>query len=256
MLMSIDITSLSDAEKLLFSCGVTSPSHIDLEAIAAHHNVEVVYRQLDGCEARMVRSADRAVISVNASANPGRKRFSLAHEIAHFICDKGRTAFSCASSDIGPQNASAKSVETSANAYASQLVLPSYLVRQESAGRPASLSEANRIHEIFAVSITAAALKLIFLTQEQACVIVHSRGQMRWFRKSLTFPVDAYVLPELPSETEAFTMSFGGARRLTPARRGPADRWFSASGMSIREVEHQSLGIADGEVLTMLRLTR
>ncbi len=255
--MKIDITSLSDPERLLFSYGVTAPRHIDLDAIAAQQQVEVIYRRLDGCEARLVRVGQRGVISVNkASPNLGRRRFSLAHEIAHWICDRGRTAFACSINDIGPQNADTRSVETSANAYASQLVLPSYLVRPEIEGRSLSLSEAQRLHEIFNVSVTAAALKLINLTQEPACIMWHHRGTLKRFRRSNAFPLDYYIVPELPSETEAFAMSFDGTRRLTVTRRGAADRWLSGSGIQLREVEYQSLGTADGEVLTMLRFTR
>jgi Zn-dependent peptidase ImmA (M78 family) len=255
--MKIDITSLSDPERLLFSYGVTAPPHIDLEAIAAQQNVSIIYRRLDGCEARFVRVGQRGVISVNtASGNMGRRRFSLAHEIAHWICDKGRTAFACAVNDIGPQNADTRSVETSANAYASQLVLPSYLVRSELTGRSPSLTEAQRLGDTFTASVTAAALKLINLTQEPACLMWHHRGMLKRFRRSNAFPLEYYIVPELASETEAFAMSFDGTRRMTVARRGAADRWLSGSGVPLREVEYQSLGTLDGEVLTMLRLTR
>jgi hypothetical protein len=119
-----------------------------------------------------------------------------------------------------------------------------------------SLTEAHRLSDMFNVSVTAAALKLIGLTQEAGCLLWHYRGMLKRFRRSNAFPSDLYIVPELPSETEAFAMSFNGAHRLTAARRGAADRWLSGSGIQLREVEHQSLWTADGEVLTMLRLTR
>ncbi len=87
--MEIDVQQLSPAERLLWSYGVTQPIHIDLDAIANDKDAQVIYRPLDGCEARLVVREDLAIISVNSKSNDGRQRFSLAHELAHLICDLG-----------------------------------------------------------------------------------------------------------------------------------------------------------------------
>jgi len=256
--MRIDVGALSDPERLLFSSyGVTAPGHIDLEGIAADQGIDVVYRALDGCEARLVRVGDRGVVSVNsASGNLGRRRFSLAHEIAHWIRDRDRTAFACSSDDISPHDAGAKSIETSANAYAGQLVLPDYLVRQHMGDRPASLSHAQSIGKTFEASMTAAAIKLIRLTREPACIAVHRQGTLRWFRKSEMFPSEFYLIPELDPDAEAFTMAFDGSRSMTNSRRGPAHRWLSGPGVQRREIEYQSLGMGGGETLTLFKIVR
>ena len=65
--------ALTVAERLLQELGVTSPNEIDLEAIAFHLNATVKYRQLDGCEARIVGAGNRAVITVNNSSGWRRK---------------------------------------------------------------------------------------------------------------------------------------------------------------------------------------
>lgn len=67
--MGVDPSRLSPAERLLWSHGVVAPDQIDLEAIANAHGAKVVHRHLDGCEARLVAAADRAVISVNRLLN-------------------------------------------------------------------------------------------------------------------------------------------------------------------------------------------
>ena len=253
--MRIDVGALSSAEQLLFSYGVTTPAHIDLEAIAAAQGIEIVYRRLDGCEARLVRVGDRGIVSVNnAPGNVGRRRFSLAHELAHWICDRSRTAFACSSDDISPQDVEAKSIETSANAYASQLILPDYLVRHEMGNRPTSLAAAQRLAETFEASITAAAIKLVRLTRDPACVAVYRQGTLRWFRRSVTFPSQFYILPELHPDTEAFRISFDGSRSVTSPRRDAAHRWLSGPDIQRRDLEYQSLGIGGGEALTVFRL--
>lgn len=82
----------------------------------------------DCCAARLVTAGDRAVISVAADDNLGRKRFPLGHELAHWVQDAKRTPFKCSSTDPPPKNAEAKSIEADANSYASQLILPDCLV--------------------------------------------------------------------------------------------------------------------------------
>jgi hypothetical protein len=109
----IDPSVLSPPERLLWAQGVRSPEHIDLEAIAATRGARVLYRQLDGCAARLVASGNKAVISVASDDNLGRRRFSLGHELAHWICDANRRSFKCANADIGPQRPGAYRQEVS-----------------------------------------------------------------------------------------------------------------------------------------------
>ncbi len=91
--MSVDLSRLSSAERLLWGYGVTDSSHIDLDAIANDNGAEVKYRPLGGCEARLVARGESAIISVNSASNDGRQRFSLAHELAHWICDRKTGSF-------------------------------------------------------------------------------------------------------------------------------------------------------------------
>ena len=62
---------------------------------------------------------------------------------------------------IGPQNAEAKSVEARANGYASQLVLPDYLVIPWAEGKRANLDVAKSLANDFNASLTAAAITLL-----------------------------------------------------------------------------------------------
>jgi Zn-dependent peptidase ImmA (M78 family) len=81
---------LSSAERLLQELGITEPDEIDLEAIAFHVNANVRYRRLDGCEARIIGTGDKAIITVNANSSPRRKRFSIAHELGHWHHHRGK----------------------------------------------------------------------------------------------------------------------------------------------------------------------
>lgn len=255
--MRIDTARLSPAERLLWSHGVVEPDQIDLEAIANARGALVVHRQLDGCEARLVASAEQAVISVNtAGGYEGRRRFSLAHELAHWICDRKTGSFQCAKEVIGPQNAEAMSVEAHANSYASQLILPDYLVVPWAHGKRTNLDVAKTLANDFNASLTAAAIKLAKRATTPACIVCHSQSRLLWHQRNGAFPSEFFVLGELHQETDAFGIAFGAASGLSRPREEPADRWLSGGGAYRLTIESQSIKLPDSTVLTMLSIAR
>jgi Zn-dependent peptidase ImmA (M78 family) len=118
--------ALSIAERVLQDLGVTEPQEIDLEAIAYHMNASVRFRPHDGCEARIVGLGDRAVITINERSGWRRKRFSIAHELGHWHHHKGRR-LACRADDYRPRDGT--SPERTADAFASDLILPHYLFK-------------------------------------------------------------------------------------------------------------------------------
>ena len=75
--------ALRPAERILLELGIERPDQIELEAIAWTGGAAVKYRPLDQCEAMIVGTERRAIITVNSNALLRRRRFSLAHEIGH-----------------------------------------------------------------------------------------------------------------------------------------------------------------------------
>ncbi|MCV2370011.1 ImmA/IrrE family metallo-endopeptidase [Roseateles oligotrophus] len=251
-MMVVDVDGLSRPERLLWGHGVRKPEHIDLEAIAGARGAHVVYRRLDGCAARLVAAGDRAVISVAVDDSLGRRRFSLGHELAHWMQDAQRTSFKCTSTDIGPQNAEAKTIEADANSFASQLILPDYLVWPWVADRRPSLDLANAMGGDFHASLTASALKLLQRAKVPIAITCHDQRRLKWSRRSRDFSTDFYILNELHQDTIAFEMAFGVAKGLSRPKRESASRWISGPGTYRMEVWSQSIKLPEGSVLSML----
>lgn len=214
----------------------------------------MVYRRLCGCAARLVAAGDKAVISVGLGSYPGRQRFSLAHELAHWICDKNHGSFHCANEDIGPQNAEAKNIEVYANGYASQLILPSFLVDCWLDGKRINSDTAKALGSDFDASLTASAIKIANRAQTQTCVACHNQTKRVWSQKNLAFSYDFYVKQELHQDTAAFSMAFGKASGLSRPAKETADRWLQGPEAYRRTVETQSLKLPDDTVLTMITL--
>lgn len=251
---AVDIDILSRAERLLWMHGVRRPEHIDLEAIAGASGAHVIYRKLDGCAARLVTAGDRAVISVSLDDNLGRRRFSLGHELAHWMQDTQRTSFKCSNADIGPQNAEAKSIEADANSFASQLVLPDYLVWPWVEDRKPSLDLASAMGSDFQASLTASTLKLLQRAKVPTAITCHDQRRLKWSRRGRDFSTDFYILNELHQDTVAFEMAFGATKGLSRPKRESASRWISGPGTYRMEVWSQSIKLPEGSVLTMLTL--
>jgi len=252
--MVVETQQFSPAERLLWGYGITEPSHIDLDAIANDQGAIVKYRALEGCEARLVVRDDCAIVSINSSSNDGRQRFSLAHELAHWICDRKTGSFLCAKEDIGPQNAEARSVEAHANGYASQLILPTYLVDPWMKDRKFSLEVASSLAKEFKVSLTAAAIKLVKRTINPACITCHNQKRLMWHQRSAAFPSEFFVSSELHCDTDAFSLAFGGASGMSRPKKESANRWLSGRDAYRLEVTTQSIKLPDATVLTMIVL--
>lgn len=116
--------NLTFAELLLQEYGVSQPEDIDLEAIAYDQGATIKYRRMDSCEARIIGHGTTAVISINNTSHPDRQRFSLAHELGHWVQDKGAISLGCARGDIGPHRSGLLNAESSANFFASQILMP------------------------------------------------------------------------------------------------------------------------------------
>lgn len=250
-----DSRAFSKAEAILRGYGIDCPSQIDLEAVAYDMKATVRYRKLDGSEARIVGDGASAIITVQEGGQRPRQRFSIAHEIGHWIERHGRGGFVCAKEDISPQNDREKSAEAEANVFASQLILPSYLFNPMVEGLPITLDTADKIGREFQASLTATAIKLIRSTAKPAAVVCHSQVKRDWFASSRGFPDGFWLANELGYDTDAFELLYApGEKGKTPVRQEDASRWFSGRDARSRKVRSQSVKIADGVVLSIIEL--
>lgn len=238
----------------MWEFGIDRPDQIDLEAIAADLGAIVRYAHLDGSEARIVGNGDRAIITVASGGRP-RQRFSIAHEIGHWVERHGRGGFLCGKEDIAPQNDQTKSAEAQANAFASQLVLPSYLFDPMVAGLPVTLDTADKIGKEFQASLTATAIKMVRVAAKPALVVCHSQEKREWFVRGPGVPEEYWPAKVLDSETDAFELLYSpGAQGKTSVRQSPGARWLTGRGAFGRNVRAQSVKVADGMVVSVVVL--
>ena len=157
------------AEQLLVKAGVdTTP--VPVEQVAAHLGIKIELADLgEDCSAVLVRNRDRAVIGVNEDHHPNRRRFSIAHEIAHFVLHEGDTyidkGYRVHFRDL-ESGSGTKLEEMEANAFAAALLMPAKWVRDAFRQQPFDLTEDDSLELLakkFEVSTQAMTYRLMNL---------------------------------------------------------------------------------------------
>ncbi|RXH35230.1 hypothetical protein XH84_05690 [Bradyrhizobium nanningense] len=239
-------------ELLLQDFGIDRPEEIDLQAIAWELGARIKVRELHSCEARIVGRDDRAIITVDAKASPRRKRFSIAHELGHWHHHRGRCLI-CRSDDIGNRKRSATDPERVADDYASDLLLPRYLLEPMlRAFRRPTLEAVRETAQAFDASLTATALKIAETDFFPIMLVSHSQQGRAWFRKAPSVPEHWFPKQELDHESYAFSALFGKHEDKGGPRRIGADAWFDRRGAENFEIYEETFRVAADQICTIL----
>jgi len=235
---------------LLKDLGITEPQEINIEAIAQHCGATIVYEALEGCEARIIGSGDRAIITVNRSSPRGRQRFSGGHELGHWLWDRGKAALACTEASLNEEWGK-ESLEQRANRYAADLLLPEFMFRPRAVRREVTFSTVKELSEQFQTSMTATAIRLVEFGSFPAMVICTETGKRRWFVRGPEVPEKLWPLESPRSGTVANDL-----HRSKPWEKGPldvySDQWFDYPGARRHGVREDSIRITGALVLTLL----
>lgn len=246
---------MTPAEALLHGLGISEPSDIDLEAIAASRGAFVTVRPLDGAEAMIVSEGDAAVILVNERSRPERQRFSIAHEIGHWHHHRGRILF-CGPGDIGNPKHDALHPERQADNFASDLILPNYMFFPRLHPiRRLRLQEIGEIAEEFRASQTATLLKVVDSRRYPIIVACYGRDGLVWFRRSEIVPSWWRLRKDLNPDTYAGQALYDSATPELWPRSMPAEEWFDFKGSDRYEVKEQAFVAAPDRVIAVLTIS-
>jgi len=177
------------ARSILEDFQVAAPEEIDLDTIAWRvGKLRIEYGGLDTAEGRIVASpkGGGTIRVTDRGSNLGRRRFTVAHEIGHFILhlanglDREDTV-----GNFVIWNDSGE--ETEANTFAAELLMPEFLMVSHSEGREPSLSLVDSLADKFRTSSLATAIQFTNYTREQVALVVSRGTHMERFFKSKSF---------------------------------------------------------------------
>ncbi|HXI44297.1 MAG TPA: ImmA/IrrE family metallo-endopeptidase [Bryobacteraceae bacterium] len=123
-------------EALAEACGFAKPP-VDVERVARHLGLKIAHAELgEDVSGLLISKGATSVVAVQASDHPNRRRFTIAHEIAHFYLrhqfEPGEHVHVDHGHAITPRNSRSSTgedlKEIEANQFAACLLMPSKLV--------------------------------------------------------------------------------------------------------------------------------
>jgi len=168
-------TASNRATDLLTRCNVQDTPPVNVKAIADCLGVKLVERpnlrhpDHGDVSGLLLRKRGLTVCVINADQHPKRRRFTIAHELGHFLLHPPQESYVDArfTVDARGETASEGTVhqEIEANAFAAELLMPECMVRAAVAG-PIDVFNDDRVQELakeFKVSSQAMTYRLINL---------------------------------------------------------------------------------------------
>lgn len=245
-------TARHAARSLLQRFGVEEPHHIQVDEFARARGAIVIDDPaLVTADARIVRAGSRAVIRLSTRMkHPGRRRFSLAHELGHLELANGRDVLGL-SCDTAT-NPRAVEREAEADAFAAELLMPESMVRHRCEVSPVTLAVARDIAATFGTSIVASAFRLVELTSERCALVYSEAGAVRWSARSTTFLPFIERGARLDPESVAYDVDRGDRHHDDDAQPIAAEAWIETPGRGGDLMEHSIAVPETGGVLTLL----
>src|ERR1043165_3565714 len=178
------------ARALLRRFGVMAPEHVNIEVFAARLGATVIVGPLEGAVAQLVRvGAEVHIIVSERVTDPCATRFSIAHELGHFVLDHPSPdpAELCGRrrSRRGPNDE--RDYEAEANAFAGELLIPFHLARKHCEVSPVSLEIPWQLARTFNVSILTSTIQFAELSSERCAAVFSANREVQWTARSATF---------------------------------------------------------------------
>jgi len=177
-----NIQSLAREIKENFSSGMIT----DVYNICKQLEIEIIEAPIKA-DAYLQCINGKSYIILKESLEDKRKKFTIAHELGHFfIPGHSELMFGCDIKEMDFKNDYAPR-EREANLFASELLMPSHIVREYFDGK-INYGIVSEIATMFDVSFLVALNRCIDLATEDCIVICSVNRHIKWFKATKYFP--------------------------------------------------------------------
>jgi Zn-dependent peptidase ImmA (M78 family) len=196
------------------------PANFAVEEVCKQLGIEAIEeRPITSFEAALLMDANKAFGSIVLAKGrpPERRRFSIAHELGHFLIPThmpGPTGFSCSLehlriADPGKHDRRLR-VEAEANRFAANLLMPPARIRASLTSRNPNLAEIVRLAGEFGVSREAMARGYIDAHRQTLAVVILRAGKIDRVYRSEAFPwIEPRRGQPVPEDSIAFDCGLG-----------------------------------------------
>lgn len=206
---------------------------------------QVMAADIKGFEGALFANGDKSewcLLYNHAMKSNGRIRFTQAHELGHYLLHRQRQdGFQCSEDDVINRDDNGASIEAEADSFAADLLMPRNDFDQQMDGC-ADFEALGACAERYGVSLTAATLRWLRLTDKNAVLIVHSDGYMNWTFSSKAAAKNGAFFKSRSQLLAIPAMSLAADKSVAIERKGiqiAANTWFphARSGLSLREMK-------------------
>ncbi len=200
-----------------------------------------------GCEGALVRNphdpADWGIF-YNPAARLERQRFTVAHELGHFVLHRERvTDFRCASNSVFSASEALAQMEREANVFASNLLMPGDLFAQAIRSAPINLHYMSELAARFEVSFEALCIRFIEFTDQRAILVCWDNGYLDYECRSSKARLTRAKIVRTGEPHEPPPGTIASAADIDQEWQGiemPASLWCpnEAPHMKLREFKH------------------
>ena len=128
------------------------------------------------------RNGEWGIIYNSSITSKGRINFTLGHELAHYLLHRHLSpeGFRCSSRDMLDWKSEHGQIEAQANTFASFLLMPLDDFREQIRSQAITMALMRHLSDRYEVSITAAILKWLGITDKRAMIVVSKDGFIDW----------------------------------------------------------------------------
>jgi IrrE N-terminal-like domain len=215
------------AQAFLERLGVHERS--DLKTIASRIGLSVEEADTEGFEGALVRpiGGKIGVIVLSRSIRElGRRNFTLAHEIGHFLLPGHDTEERvCLAGDLESWGNRLDRRELDANEFAAELLVPTFLLEPRIRSTEPGFGIIGKLAQEFSASLTATARRFVEVTTHRCAVVWSTRDRISWYARSQEFGHHVNVGERLDRGSLAYKCLFEGQRQAGPMLV-PAHSWL------------------------------
>ena len=200
-----------------------------------------------GSEGALVRNPDNPSewgIFYNDKARPERQRFTVAHELGHFVLHREIQAkFNCDKESVYTGADTLKQIEREADEFASNLLMPGDLLRKRITGKRIDFHLLGELAKEFGVSLEAMCIRLIKFTEQRAVLVHWDYGFMKYQWRSQSAIRTRVRLRSTNDPQEPLPDTLAADEDIVQEWDGiqmPAYHWCSSEppGITLREMKH------------------
>ncbi|NNE87210.1 MAG: ImmA/IrrE family metallo-endopeptidase [Silicimonas sp.] len=237
--------------------GDTGP-RADIFAVAKALDIDQIELDIfDGFEGMLLtdRVRSRGAILANTRHGMKRVRFTVAHELGHFLLEKhaltDTEGFRCRSQDMQETLESRQELkqETQANQFAIEFLAPAPKFEFYLSEGP-DLKDAETAGDVFGISLEASVRRLVDLRPEALAAVWSHKGRIRYHHRANGFPwINRKSGTVIASTTPAFQAISTGNIGISNLAETHPTSWTDTFGLDLWE---QTRVGYDGHAVTLL----